>query len=191
MFKEVRFRRLVPWQNYFFSSKDPRYRHGRFSTRRLKERFFDRYLPKPGTAPRPFDLYVYAFDLSTGLPVFWPDTDLPIDLREAVLASMSLVPVFTPYQVRDAQGRTHYLADGGYYNPIPAEVLKERAGCGTVIAVTYRDSRHGAYREIHSMPQAVKAMREGPQRGDAKHRSKRIPSTKSYNAWNSSSVSPG
>jgi predicted acylesterase/phospholipase RssA len=161
LFKEVSFHKLVPWRNYLLSSHDPRFRFGRFSTRRMKEEFFDRYLPKAGQPPRPFELYLYAFDLSTSLPVFWPDTELRLDLKEAALASLSLVPLFTPYQVRDAQGRVHYLADGGYYNPIPAEVLKERGGCGTVIAITYRDSRQRSYHEIRSVAQAVKAMHEG------------------------------
>jgi NTE family protein len=160
-FKSVSFPKLVPWRNYLFSSHDPEFRHGRFSTRRLKERFLDPYLSAPPQGPRSFDLYLYAFDLSTGQPVFWPDTELPLSLSEAVLASLSLVPVFTPLRVLDREGRPHHLADGGYYNPIPSEVLKIRAGCSTVVAVSWRDSRQPVYREIRSLTQAVKAMREG------------------------------
>ncbi len=161
VFKGFSFKHAVyPWQA-LTGSHQRDYRFGRFSTRRMRRLLFDRHVPRPGgDRQAPFDLYIYAVDLSTGEPVFWPDTELPLGMKEAVLASMSLFPFFTPLQVRDAAGRRHYLVDGGYYSPIPAEVLKERAGCGRVLALYYRDPARPGYEAIRSACQAGRRFRE-------------------------------
>jgi predicted acylesterase/phospholipase RssA len=161
LFGSFNFRDTVYWWQLLTGSHQKDYRYGRFSTRKMKQRFFDRYVPRPGGQERPFALYVYAFDLSTGLPIFWPDTELPLDMKEAVLASMCLVPYFTPYKVKDAEGRAHYLADGGYFTPVPAEVLKERARCDTVIGIACRDARRPWHTEIRCTREAVQAMDDG------------------------------
>jgi NTE family protein len=83
-----------------------------------------------GRCRRLYNLCVTATDLTTGRLLILPDdlTQFGIDpasfpIARAVKISMSFPLFFEPVQLKDADGRVHYLVDGGMLSNYPAFIL--------------------------------------------------------------------
>jgi NTE family protein len=93
---------------------------------------------------RLYNLCVTATDLTTGRLLVLPDdlTNFGIDaasfpIARAVKMSISFPLFFEPVRLKDAEGQTHYLADGGMLSNYPAFILDDGRSplCRPVIGV--------------------------------------------------------